>query len=374
VAANPAYVDNNAGEIGEGPDDYVEVFQNQEGGGEEEEEEGERYYDSIKQHDIDNYVDMVEEFLPQRSSNGVGDMSGWSRDERGGRDETKPDQAGRETTPEYTNHVEGFVAASKLSSTLGAGKSSQASLLHYVNDMDEISREVSKANASSEEGAYIKMEPTSRNPAAREGSEVNLLKNEDPLSDRDEDDEGYMVYDPKHHDYQNRIESDIYTNTSTIVQASLEKENAFHKISGSIEKQSGFVNSSSEQSESTSPHWGDSRPYVNDFNEFTAVVKLKASEEDDSRPYVNDLDELVAAAKLTEGKEGGDTKTKASRRNPYVNDVMQLLKDALGDDQGEIEKNLEGGGGDGGGGDGGREEEGRSYVNDLAGLLASARD
>lgn len=426
MSANPAY--------GNSEEEYTEVFQ--------QGEEGEEMYteipdDIIKKHDSANYVEKMEEFLPQRSANRA--------------DTTKED---------FSVKTQEIEAEEKTSSSQSFSKS-----LHYVNDLDEIARELKKVDLGSEADTRHKDFAGKDMFRTKEGSKVNLLSAavEDQASDEDE--EGYTIFDPKmaekirgkkggHHNIAAKQDASTakqgeskdvsekddtyYGNNSVILQASLKRgrtsetssfkqgmapsgsdvrpyvndlEALVAEVKLREKEQKASAEASMERGQKSEKSYEQSmapsgRPYVNDLEGLVAEVKLREREEGRSakasmergqkseesdeqdmapsgRPYVNDLEGLVAAAKLREreerGSAGGGRVSVGTRHHPYVNDMAKLLQEALGDDQlgrDDMERSLEvpRQEEEGASGSHGVPEKMNNYVNDLAGLMSPLKD
>ena len=409
VSVNPAYGSpSTSGE--EALEEYVEVFQQaQEEGGEMEGKEGDDVYIyseipnvPMKKYDSSTYNETVEEFLLQK--NGVstvkGDLSVMRKERNVGERgagiscDTTEDMSisAHQERPEYSNSGKDSARAittvdlgSKPPLGVGGTSPSHAGNREaewtnqkkgsplYVNDIDEIAREMKKASGESHTKRQVsgtgKTPPRPRAPL-REGSKVTLLSTalEDQFCDEDED--GYTLYDPKRAagrkgttgarqqkgDYQNSpvgsmarhagsddTDHDHYKNAA-VLRASLERERT--------------------PEEPHSPFSGKPQPYVNDLIGLAAAAKLGDE---------GGGGERGRAGRMREREQRGSV---GARHHPYVNDVAKLMQEALGDDQigrEEMERSLEAPpDGEREGereGVGGTREKRHNYVNDLAELL-----
>lgn len=202
---------------------------------------------------------------------------------------------------------------------------------NYVNDLDEIAREIAKADlgigalGEKQNAPKTKKQPVSSSPTAKKGpgyvNDLHTLVQQQQQQEQEEwnkedtssneDEEGYTVFDPKRSTVRGKLrrcgederdadggEEGIYQNS--IVE--LEQRKIQHQ---------GEIHTSSPTAVTTRPTEG-----TQDSN------TIQEQHVDAARPYVNDLQKAVQEAQEKEKKTG-------KHHHPYVNDVAGLVQRAL---------------------------------------------
>lgn len=279
-------------------DEYVEVNQSQENLDEyvevtQQPTEGECVYEEITEEslhqsglDTDTYRVPVpmDDFLPKKDL---------GRQENGGRE-----NGGRRENPDY------------------------------VNDMDEIARELEKADLGSSSSS------NSNNGGGQTGqteSYVNDLHTQVQRAQREaenEDEDGYTVYDPKRAAVVPR-EAPAVHNTGGIDAADADADTL----------------------RNTKEEWEEEEDLYENTIVHTDLVDTHGTGSEQA--YVNDLERRVQEAELKEIERDQEVKVQSSKKvhHPYVNDVAQLVQELAEEEEGGAR---------------------RDYVNDIASLLPSS--
>ena len=192
---------------------------------------------------------------------------------------------------------------------------------NYINSLDKIAQEIQKVDlASTSESDRTKTKDSKQH--VRSDSDTGyvndlreVLKKEEEVPS-DEDEEGYMVYDPKKSRripgvgrpiFKKKDDDDIYENTE--------------------------INVKKEQVDTAqSPPPQNRDHYVNDLQQALLEAQQRESEQETPtkrhHPYVNDITGLLEAAVREQeagaGREEGEDGEGGEKRN-YVNDIRSLL-------------------------------------------------
>lgn len=337
--SNPAYrssIDDN--DVMEGEEEYVEVTEPSPPGEqllyEEINEEKQRSESGYLERDGEEYVMTVDQFSGRAGFAGQGPKP---RADTAVAPQKRPKPKYPNSSHDRTNAelkkidntksgvMAGVFVGDATDSARGSGKSSP----HYVNDLDRISRHLKAANLGG--SAEQKPQKEEQQGASGRGSNPNYVNNLAHGTESDEDEEGYTVFDPLK-DGRGQVGGgrgqvgDIYENNTLQV----ERDELDKKPDGTMIYENSPVKTGQP------------------------IPDEDTHRKTDSVNYVNDLGALLRQAELQE-KTTEPSGSGPGKHHPYVNDLASMVQDALKSN--ELSDN----------------EDSHNYVNDLPGLLPSAR-
>lgn len=337
--SNPAYgssIDDN--DVMEGEEEYVEVTEPSPPGEqllyEEISEEKQRSGSGYLERDEEEYVTTVDQFSGRAGFAGQGPKP---RADTAVAPQKRPKPKYPNSSHDRTNAELKKIDNTKSGVMVGvfvgdatdsAGKPSP----HYVNDLDRISRHLKAANLGGSAEQKPQKEEEQQGASGR-GSDPNYVNN---LATFGEDEEGYTVFDP-------------------LKDGRGQLGGGRGQVGGGRGQVGDILYENNTLQVERDEQPDDTMIYENSpVKTGQPIPDEDSHRKTDSVNYVNDLGALLRQAELQE-KATEPSGSGPGKHHPYVNDLASMVQDALKSN--ELSDN----------------EDSHNYVNDLPGLLPSAR-